>query len=68
ARLVGLWGDLLERLGVDPVVNSVQVRFAYTDRFRFTSAKAERELGYRISPIEPAIRDSLDWFRAHGML
>ncbi len=68
ARVVGLWGDLLERLGGEPVVNTVQVRFAYTRRFRFTSAKAERELGYRVGPLEDAIRDSLEWFRANGML
>ncbi len=68
AKVVGRWGDLVERFGGNPVVNSAQVRFAYTTRFRFTSAKAERELGYRIGPLEPAIRDALDFFRARGML
>jgi dihydroflavonol-4-reductase len=68
ARLVGRWGDLVERCGGDPVVNSTQIRYAYTDRFRFTSAKAERELGYVRGPLEPALRDAVGWFRAHGML
>ena len=68
AWLVGRWGDLVERRGGDPVVNSTQVRYAFTDRFRFRSDKAIRELGYTISPIEPAIRDAIDWFRAHGLL
>ena len=45
-----------------------QVRYGYTDRFRFTCAKAERELGYTYGPLEPAIADALAWFRAHGML
>jgi dihydroflavonol-4-reductase len=34
----------------------------------FTSAKAERELGYRPRPAEEAIRDAIDWFRAAGYL
>ncbi len=68
AALVGKWGDRVERRGKEPVVNSTQIRYAYTDKFRFTSAKAQRELGYAISPLEPAVRDALVWFRAHGML
>jgi dihydroflavonol-4-reductase len=68
AWLFGKWGDLVERAGREPVVNSTQIRYAYTDRFRFKSDKAARELGYRVSPLEPAIRDAIDWFRTHGML
>jgi len=68
AWLFGKWGDLVERTGREPVVNSTQIRYAFTDRFRFKSDKAARELGYQVSPIEPAIRDAIDWFRAHGML
>jgi dihydroflavonol-4-reductase len=68
AWLVGKWGDLVEKRGKDSLVNSTQIRYAYSDRFRFKSDKAARELGYAISPIEPAIRDALAWFRAHGIL
>jgi dihydroflavonol-4-reductase len=68
AWLFGKWGDLVERTGRDPVVNSTQVRYAYTDRFRFKSDKAARELGYQVGPLEPALRDAIAWFRAHGML
>jgi dihydroflavonol-4-reductase len=32
----------------------------------FTSAKAERELGYRWRPIGEALDDALQWFRAMG--
>jgi dihydroflavonol-4-reductase len=32
----------------------------------FTSAKAERELGYRWRPAEVAIADAIDWFKSHG--
>ena len=68
ARLVGLWGDFVEKRGGDPLVNSTQVRYSFTDRTKFSSAKAQRELGYTISPLEDAMRDAYAWFRAHGML
>jgi dihydroflavonol-4-reductase len=68
AALFGKWGDFVERRGKDPLLNSTQIRYAFTDRFRFKSDKAARELGYQVSPIEPAIRDAIDWFRGHGML
>ncbi len=68
AALVGKWGDRVERRGKEPVVNSTQIRYAFTDKFRFTSAKAQRELGYTIGPLEPAVRDAVAWFRANGML
>jgi dihydroflavonol-4-reductase len=31
-----------------------------------SSAKAERELGWRIVPVEGALRRSVEWFRANG--
>ena len=31
-----------------------------------SSAKAERELGFKIVPIYPALRAAIDWFIAHG--
>jgi dihydroflavonol-4-reductase len=34
----------------------------------FTSAKAERELGYRPGPYQPALRAALDWFGREGYL
>ena len=30
------------------------------------SAKAERELGFEVLPIYPALRSAIDWFIAHG--
>jgi dihydroflavonol-4-reductase len=68
AWLLGRWGDRVEARGGDPIVNSTQIRYAYTDAFRFTSAKAARELGYAYGPLEPAIGDAIAWFRTHGML
>jgi dihydroflavonol-4-reductase len=68
AWLLGKWGDFVESRGREPLLNSTQVRYAYTDKFRFASTKAARELGYTFGSLEPAIRDALAWFRAHGML
>jgi dihydroflavonol-4-reductase len=68
AWLVGRWGDLVEKRGKEPIVNSTQIRYAYSDRFRFKSDKAARELGYTVSPIEAALRDAIAWFRAQQML
>ncbi|HEY1940009.1 MAG TPA: hopanoid-associated sugar epimerase [Candidatus Angelobacter sp.] len=31
-----------------------------------SSAKAERELGYKASPVENALRRAIDWFQGHG--
>ena len=68
AWLLGKWGDFVEARGGDPLVNSTQIRYAFTTDFRFTSAKAARELGYAFGPLEPAIGDAIAWFRTHGML
>ncbi|AIO69661.1 hopanoid-associated sugar epimerase [Burkholderia oklahomensis] len=38
------------------------------NKMYFTSAKAERELGYRARPYREGIRDALDWFRQAGYL
>jgi dihydroflavonol-4-reductase len=68
AKVVGRVGDFIEARGKEPLTNSTQIDYAYTDKFRFTCAKAQRELGYTYGPLEPAIRDCLDWFRARQMI
>jgi len=35
-------------------------------RMFFTTAKAERVLGYEARRAEAALADAVDWFRAHG--
>lgn len=69
ALAVGLAGDVQHWItGKEPLITSNSVRWAYCSTFQFSSAKAERELGYVHGPIEPAIADAIAWFRAHGML
>ena len=66
----GLMGDLQEwlRPGSEPFINSATLRWGFAEGFVFSSARAERELGYRHGPLEPAISDALAWFREHGVL
>lgn len=53
--------------GGEPFATVDGVRMAEKPMF-FSSAKAERELGYRHRPPRAAIADALAWFRRHGYL
>lgn len=69
AWIGGKAGDLVELLARrDTTVNSFNVRYAFTDHYRYRSDKAVRELGYAVAPIEPAIRNAISWFRDRGMI
>ncbi len=69
ATVVGAVGDLQASItGKEPLLTSAAVNWSFNQRFRVSSQKAIDELGYCISPIEPAIDDAIAWFRAHGML
>jgi dihydroflavonol-4-reductase len=52
-------------LGRPPWVPLTAVRMA-RKRMYFSPAKAVRELGLPQTPVEEALRDAVDWFRAHG--
>jgi dihydroflavonol-4-reductase len=68
AWIAGKAGDLLEIAGRETTMNSISVRYAFTDCYRYRSDKAARELGYVVGPIEPAIRNAVTWFRTRGMI
>lgn len=69
ANIVGSFGDIQELLfGREPLLNSVAIRFGFCTTFQFSSAKAERELGYTHGPLEPAILDAITFFRKRGVL
>ena len=53
--------------GREPFVTTTGLRLA-KDRMFFSSAKAERELGYRARPYSEAIADAIHWFRQNGYL
>jgi dihydroflavonol-4-reductase len=53
--------------GREPFVTVTGLRLA-KDHMFFSSAKAERELGYTARPYREAIADAIAWFRQHGYL
>ena len=55
-------GVLLKR---EPRVTLDSVRMGRKKMFA-SSAKAERELGWKIVPVDDALRRAVEWFRAHG--
>jgi dihydroflavonol-4-reductase len=53
--------------GREPFLTLDSLRMA-KHRMFYTSAKAERELGYHARPYDEALRDALAWFRSQGMI
>ena len=66
AQLVGRRAPRL-RGGGEPLLTTDGLRMA-RKRMYFSSALAERELGFRTRPALEALRDALDWYRRHGYL
>jgi dihydroflavonol-4-reductase len=52
-------------LGREPRATIDEVRMSRKMMF-VSSAKAERELGWRVIPVDEALRRSVEWFRANG--
>ncbi|HEX4022494.1 MAG TPA: hopanoid-associated sugar epimerase [Acidobacteriaceae bacterium] len=52
-------------LGREPRATVEAVRMGKKKMFA-SSARAERELGYKILPVDAALRAAIDWFRANG--
>lgn len=63
--IVSEW--LARYFSIEPRVTREMLMMSYKKMF-FSSAKAERELGYRFRPAKEALRDSLMWFRQQGYL
>ena len=58
---------LARRSGREPFVTVDGLRMS-KNRMFFTSAKAERELGYRARPYAEGIKDAIAWFKKAGRL
>jgi dihydroflavonol-4-reductase len=52
-------------LGKEPRATIDAVKMGRKKMFA-SSAKAERELGYKVLPVKDALRRAIDWFQAHG--
>jgi dihydroflavonol-4-reductase len=64
AWLAERWAGITGR---EPFLTLDSLRMA-KHRMFYTSAKAERELGYKARPYGEALRDALAWFRSQGMI
>ena len=53
--------------GREPFLTKDSLKMA-SHRMYFSSAKAERELGYAARPYAEAVRDAIAWFRVRGYL
>jgi dihydroflavonol-4-reductase len=51
--------------GKEPRATLEEVRMGRKKMFA-SSARAQQELGFRITPVYPAMRAAIDWFRTHG--
>jgi dihydroflavonol-4-reductase len=68
ANFAAIGGELKARLtGSTPMATRDSVRMSRKKMY-FTSARAERELGYRSRPAAAAIADAVAWFKANGYL
>jgi len=67
-RVLGWFGDAKEYLtGKNSLLNSSGIAWSFAD-CRYSSAKAERELGYSHGNVDDAIRDAYRWFVAQGYI
>ncbi len=61
--------DSLGRFRTKPFeLNAHMMKMASRRYRRLSSKKAVNELGYSISPIQPALKSAKDWFEKHDML
>jgi farnesol dehydrogenase len=58
------WAELT---GYPPLLTPAVVN-TFKEHWAYSSAKAERELGYRITPLETGLRRTLEWLRTEGHL
>jgi dihydroflavonol-4-reductase len=67
AMIFALWDQTVtgKLRGREPRATVEAVRMGKKKMF-VSSAKAERELGFRVVPVYAALRAAIDWFRAHG--
>ncbi len=67
AMMFALWDQTItgKLRGREPRATVEAVRMGKKKMF-VSSAKAERELGFRVVPVYSALRAAIDWFRAHG--
>jgi dihydroflavonol-4-reductase len=67
-RVVAVLGDLASRFtGKEPPITP-EVASLMSRKVSVTSAKAQRELGYRVVPLKEMVKDCYDWMVAEGRI
>jgi dihydroflavonol-4-reductase len=67
-RMVAIGGDLMSRIsGKEPPITPEAVKTLSKSAYTM-SAKAQRELGYRIVPLKEMVKDCYDWMVAEGRI
>ncbi len=56
-----------ELFGVEPEITDEIVRI-YAHEWTYSSARAEAELGYRVTPLREGVAKTVAWLREHGAL
>jgi hypothetical protein len=52
----------MEALGLPALVSAEGIELM-AQNWRYSSAKARRELGYRARPLDRTLQDTIDWYR-----
>ncbi len=63
---VAKFAELFSKLTGRPAVTTVKNTAFIMEHFHVDASKAVAELGLPQTPIETAVRDSIEWFRANG--
>ncbi len=67
-RVAAMVGGVASRFtGKEPAVTGEMVE-AFSHTMTVTSAKAQRELGYKVVPLKEMVKDCYDWMVAEGRL
>ena len=61
-RLMVLWAELT---GLPPRLTHGVVG-VFREHWSYSSARAQRELGYRVTPLAEGLRQTIDWLKAEG--
>lgn len=66
ARTAGIVGDSIGKISSkEPPVNTAATAMGQLQHW-YCSDRAEKELGYQIGPLKPALLDAWDWFKCNG--
>jgi nucleoside-diphosphate-sugar epimerase len=67
-QIVAHVGDFISNLtGKEPAITP-EIANGLGGTFTVTSAKAQKELGYKVVPLKTLVKDCYDWMKAEGRI